>query len=182
MIGPQIVYLIKNQRQLAVWLQSRNRLLIYVRMINNPWTLLFSLQEVWIHSMSTSIGNESRNFPKTGPRARFGWIRCCKALLPGFSSRYCRNFQVILEIAANYSSSKSNMIKQDEMQMLAFGQTEILYRHTCFLNKSCQNSLQMNLMTSKSCVNKGLLIVYLSTSCRPTLKPGQPRSRFKSCA
>ncbi len=42
---------------------------------------------------------------------------------------------------------------------------------TCLWNSSCQNSLQMNLMTSRSSPSRGRLAVYRSTSCLPTLKP-----------
>lgn len=42
---------------------------------------------------------------------------------------------------------------------------------TCLWNSSCQNSLQMNLMTSRSSPRRGRLAVYLSTSCLPTRKP-----------
>ncbi len=42
---------------------------------------------------------------------------------------------------------------------------------TCFLNTSSQNSLQMNLMASRSVPMRGRSHVYRSTSCRPTLKP-----------
>ena len=41
----------------------------------------------------------------------------------------------------------------------------------CLRNTSAQNSLQMNLMTSKGSPSRALFAVYRSASCLPTLKP-----------